>query len=396
VTDAPPEIRRETYLRRALRDPRDGYDLVLIDCPPNLGLLTVNALCAADEAVVPIDMKSVDALAGAEELVATAAALEEDGPRVSALVRNRVEALRGIGARCTRRSTRRSPNSTCRYVARYHAHLAAGGRSSATVKKERAALNTFLRWLAEHEHVPAAQVREALAVCLPRAERAEREAPKALTAAQYDRLVREAQARIADDPLAGTRDLAIVLVLGDAGLRGEELARLERRGFLPARKGALLRALDVRHGKGDRRRRVKLSARAARAVVRWDRERARALGAPGDDAPLFVTLGTRRRDDTDTRGGAPCRQGALADLLKRLGAAAELPCELRHPHALRHTCATELLRAGAMLADVRAFLGHASVHTTSIYLASSEQRQEALVRRREHGRPTLDEDRDAA
>jgi chromosome partitioning protein len=89
------EIRRETFLRRALRDRLDAYEIVLIDCPPNLGLLTVNALCAADEAVIPIDMKSVDALAGAEELIATAAALEEDGPRVTALVRNRVEGSAG-------------------------------------------------------------------------------------------------------------------------------------------------------------------------------------------------------------------------------------------------------------------------------------------------------------
>lgn len=37
---------------------------------------------------------------------------------------------------------------TAANVARYHAHLVAGGRSSATVKKDRAALNTFLRWLA--------------------------------------------------------------------------------------------------------------------------------------------------------------------------------------------------------------------------------------------------------
>jgi chromosome partitioning protein len=89
------EIKREAFLRRALKGCIDAYDIVLLDCPPNLGLLTVNALCAADEAVVPIDMKSVDALAGAEELIATALALEEDGPRVTALVRNRVEGSHG-------------------------------------------------------------------------------------------------------------------------------------------------------------------------------------------------------------------------------------------------------------------------------------------------------------
>ena len=46
-------------------------------------------------------------------------------------------------------------------------------------------------------------------------------------------------------------------------------------------------------------------------------------------------------------------------------------------------------------APIRVFLGHASVKTTSIYLASDEDRQEQAVQRRERGRPTLDDDRDA-
>ncbi len=45
---------RELKLRRALEAVKDDYDLILIDCPPSLGLLTVNGLAAADEVLVPI------------------------------------------------------------------------------------------------------------------------------------------------------------------------------------------------------------------------------------------------------------------------------------------------------------------------------------------------------
>jgi len=47
-------IGRETRLRRILADIRDNYDFVLIDCPPALNTLTINALVAADDVLIPV------------------------------------------------------------------------------------------------------------------------------------------------------------------------------------------------------------------------------------------------------------------------------------------------------------------------------------------------------
>ena len=57
---------RELTLRRALKGVRDDYDLILMDCPPTLGLLTVNALVAADHALLTTEAQYF-ALQGVEQ-----------------------------------------------------------------------------------------------------------------------------------------------------------------------------------------------------------------------------------------------------------------------------------------------------------------------------------------
>ena len=62
--------RRENRLKAALAELRDKYDYIFIDCPPSLGLLTLNALCAADTLLVPIQCEYY-ALEGLSQLMAT-------------------------------------------------------------------------------------------------------------------------------------------------------------------------------------------------------------------------------------------------------------------------------------------------------------------------------------
>lgn len=61
---------REIRLRNALRSVRDGYDWILIDSPPSLGLLTINGLAAADAVLVPIQCEYY-ALEGLSQLINT-------------------------------------------------------------------------------------------------------------------------------------------------------------------------------------------------------------------------------------------------------------------------------------------------------------------------------------
>ena len=75
--------RREHRLSAAIEERRHDYDFILIDCPPSLGLLTVNALAAADGVLVPIQCEYF-ALEGVSELVSTVERIRESlNPRLT-------------------------------------------------------------------------------------------------------------------------------------------------------------------------------------------------------------------------------------------------------------------------------------------------------------------------
>ena len=66
----PPLARRERRLSAALRPLQEEFDYILFDCPPSVGLITINALTAADSVLIPLQCEYY-ALAGLSQLLAT-------------------------------------------------------------------------------------------------------------------------------------------------------------------------------------------------------------------------------------------------------------------------------------------------------------------------------------
>ncbi len=165
--------------------------------------------------------------------------------------------------------------------------------------------------------------------------------------------------------LRGLRDRAMLSVAYAAGLRVSELVRLEL-GELDLKRG-VVQAL----GKGGKRRLVPLgevalihleaylAARVADETARTENQKPnrarRPNRGPKDDKLVFRS----------PRGGPLTRQ-AFWKIVGQHARAAGLRGGA-HPHQLRHSFATHLLRGGADLRSVQTLLGHANVVTTEIY-----------------------------
>jgi chromosome partitioning protein len=75
-------LARETLLSKALADLHEDFDYAIIDCPPSLGLLTINALTAADKLLVPVQCEYF-ALEGLGQLLETTKLIKGINPRLT-------------------------------------------------------------------------------------------------------------------------------------------------------------------------------------------------------------------------------------------------------------------------------------------------------------------------
>lgn len=75
AVELPQRVAREFILKTALEPLRDAYEVIVLDCPPSLDLLTVNALAAADRLIVPVQCEFY-ALEGLTRLMETVTAVQ--------------------------------------------------------------------------------------------------------------------------------------------------------------------------------------------------------------------------------------------------------------------------------------------------------------------------------
>lgn len=167
---------------------------------------------------------------------------------------------------------------------------------------------------------------------------------------------------------AGIRNRVLIVLLWRCGLRlAEALAlRVEDVDFVS-------KTVRVMHGKGDKARTVGFDPRAAREIDRW----------------LVVRRGWQHEKDWTygplicTRRGGTLAQAYVRAMLPRLAERAGVRKRV-HAHGFRHSFAVELARERVPVIHIQRLLGHSSLATTSVYLASLSP-EEALdaVRGRE-------------
>ncbi len=165
-----------------------------------------------------------------------------------------------------------------------------------------------------------------------------------LTRTEADSLIAACSARSA----TGIRNRALIAILYRSGLRLAEVLALKPSDI--NQEGGSVRVL---HGKGNRARTAGLDPAGMALVQRWIEAR-RAAGIRG--GPLLCTL-----------AGHPLSPVYVRNLLKRLAGGAGIEKRV-HPHGLRHTHATELVREGVPVNVVSRQLGHSSSAVTARYI----------------------------
>lgn len=222
--------------------------------------------------------------------------------------------------------------------------LKAGGCKESTCNTRIGALKSLASYI-EHQHVDNVEFCKIVGRIRPYRNRneavkfLEREAIGALFAAAAE---------------CGLREQAVMEVLYDSGARASELVGI-RTGDVTFPKGEK-RANVTLYGKGRKQRTVQIGKQATACLKLYMKQY-----SPEPDGPLFF--------GREGRALSPSGLAYIVTKCEKIAKAKRpeiFPFKV-HPHTLRHSVATHMVRAGVSLETVRLFLGHSSYATTMIY-----------------------------
>ena len=221
----------------------------------------------------------------------------------------------------------------------FQRHLTRSDKSPATKQRIMAAMRTWMRYLDQEGMLDED-------TGLPSLPARGQTLPRILNEGELDRLF---QACSGTGPL-DLRDRALFETAYGCGLRAGELCALKLRDIDFG--GKTLRAT----GKGEKERVIPFLGEAAGRVALY-LDKGRPGLAVKYSEMLFLT-----------KSGIPLKREDVWRILKKRGKSAGIPASRLHPHVLRHSFATHLLRRGMDQRTVQELLGHSSIATSEKYL----------------------------
>jgi len=204
----------------------------------------------------------------------------------------------------------------------------------ASVNVRMRTIKTWLKWarsVGKIKGIPA----------FPKSITIQKGSPKALERREQNRLLREVEYK------GKKRDIALVRLFLSCGLRVSELVNVKLTDLdISERRGIVI----IRSGKGGKYREIPIPSETRKALQDWLIERNKRYS---DNEWLFPN-----------RNGNHVSARYIELIIENYGKFAGLDI---HPHVLRHTAATNMLRNGTDLGTVADILGHANISTTAIY-----------------------------
>lgn len=236
-------------------------------------------------------------------------------------------------------------------VSRFILELTSTGKAKSTIQRNAAVLASFARFLVydgEEAQLPKLDP-------LPQRDK---KLPEVMTEGEIQRIINACE----DGTKLGRRDRAIIELAYGTGMRASEICNIKLKDI------DFSGGVIYTRGKGSKERSIPFVGVVRRIVESYIEEVRPELNKLGEQWLFFSHSGNQLGRDS------------LWHILRKRGQEAKIPSMRLHPHVLRHTFATHLLRNGMDQRTLQEMLGHSSILTTQKYTHIDEEMRDLYDR----------------